>query len=161
MLSHPYHPTPSHALPCPPRASPMPLPIPLPTPLPPFPPWLLRHARGHPGAGLSLAAALLWLCLLSPSPSPLSCSTRAPTGEERRTEEIVGKIYVRLLTEPEGAKHPVPLAHTRRKGEKTSQVNGTYKRTKLFLTAPGPKVGDIFGAGGQLVCVERFSWGAP
>ena len=91
----------------------------------------------------------------------MPCPYRAPTGEETRTEEIVGKIYVRLLTEPEGAKHPVPLAHVRRNGEKTSQVNGKYRGIKLFVTAPGPKVGDIFGAGGQLVCVERFSWGAP
>ena len=83
------------------------------------------------------------------------------TGKESRSQEIVGKIYVRFRTEPEGAKHPVPLAHTRRKGEKISQVNGAYQRIKLFLTEPGPKVGDICGAGGQLVCVERFSWGAP
>ena len=65
-----------------------------------------------------------------------------------------------------GTKHEVKLSYVKRDGVATTQLNGAYNRIKIFFTPKagppdgvgGPAVGAACGAGGALVCVERFSW---
>ena len=77
---------------------------------------------------------------------------RPIAGANSRSEDVVAIIFVRLKTEPVGAKHEVELSYVKRNGVKTTELNGAYNRIKIFFT---PTAGPPGGVDVPSTCVSK------